>query len=322
MRLTRRNLLENFDEEVHEKLRINLQESREYLSKYENWLWGLTKYYLEPYADFAGNGHSFPLRQNPFPGEVIHPGPYRIGKNIEDANIYRFGHPLAQRIIEKCKSSALDCQELVFDYSGTQRKISILEPLIGKSGWLSVSDLTIESFEIENDILFCGITDDGLALNAEQCQRLFSLPATIKPNQGEISGDVMRILEVLAGTQQEDILQRNAGRNAGFFDSEMEKLDKWAEDVKNSLEIELKELDKEIKTRKTEAKKILKLEEKVAAQREIKEMEKKRNALRQNLYQAQDEVDSKKENLISEIEAMLKQNIGTTELFLIKWTIV
>lgn len=183
---------------------------------------------------------------------------------------------------------------MVFDYSGTQRKISILEPLIGKSGWLSVSDLTIESFEIENDILFCGITDDGMALDVEQCQRFFSLPATIKPNQGEFSGDVMRTLEVLAGKQQEDILQRNAGRNAGFFDSEMEKLDKWAEDVKNSIEIELKELDKEIKTRKTEAKKILKLEEKIAAQREIKEMEKKRNTLRQNLYQAQDDVDGKK----------------------------
>ncbi len=210
---------------------------------------------------------------------------------------------------------------MVFDYSGTQRKISILEPLIGKSGWLSVSDLTIESFEIENDILFCGITNDGMALDAEQCQRLFSLPATIKPNQGEISGDVMTTLEVLAGKQQEDILQRNAGRNAGFFDSEMAKLDKWAEDVKNSLEIELKELDKEIKTRKTESRKILKLEEKVAVQREIKEMEKKRNTLRQNLYQAQDEVDSKKENLISEIEARLKQNIETNELFLIKWTI-
>lgn len=32
IKLTRRKLLENFDEEVHEKLRINLEESREYLS--------------------------------------------------------------------------------------------------------------------------------------------------------------------------------------------------------------------------------------------------------------------------------------------------
>ena len=43
---------------------------------------------------------------------------------------------------------------------------------------------------------------------------------------------------------------------------------------------------------------------------------------RQNLYQAQDEVDGKKENLISEIDARLKQNIETNELFLIKWIIV
>src|SRR4030043_1972962 len=44
MRLTRQRLLENFDEEGHEKLRINLKESREYLLRYENWLWQVTKY--------------------------------------------------------------------------------------------------------------------------------------------------------------------------------------------------------------------------------------------------------------------------------------
>lgn len=322
MRLTRQNLLENFDEEVHEKLRINLQESREYLSKYANWLWELTKFYLKPYADFADNGHSFTLRQNPFPGEIIHPGPYRIGKNIEDANVYRVGHPLAQRIIERCKSSALACQELAFDYSEAQKKITILEPFIGKEGWLSISNLTIESFEIENDILFCGITDDGIALDAEQCQRFFSLPATTRPIQGEVSGGIKETLERIAGKQQADILQRNTERNAGFFDTEMEKLDKWAEDVKNSLEIELKELDKEIKSRKTEAKKILKLEEKIAAQREIKEMEKKRNTLRQNLYQAQDEVDGRKDKLINEIEERIKQRISREALFIIRWKLV
>ena len=44
MKLTRKKLLENFDEEVHEKLRVNLKESTEYLNKYENWLWELAKY--------------------------------------------------------------------------------------------------------------------------------------------------------------------------------------------------------------------------------------------------------------------------------------
>ncbi|HLE19295.1 MAG TPA: hypothetical protein VI728_13540, partial [Syntrophales bacterium] len=111
-------------------------------------------------------------------------------------------------------------------------------------------------------------------------------------------------------------------RNAGFFDTEMGKLEKWADDIKSSLEIELKELDKEIKFRKTEAKKIPNLEEKVSAQRHIKELEKKRNTLRMNLYQAQDEIDVRKEKLIEDIEARLKQKLERNELFLIRWKII
>ena len=63
----------------------------------------------------------------------------------------------------------------------------------------------------------------------------------------------------------------------------MEKLEKWSEDVKKSLELELKNLDMEIKFKKAEARKLLKLEDKLNMQKEIKELEKKRNNLRFNL---------------------------------------
>lgn len=282
MNITRQKLLENFDEEVHEKLKVNLRESKEYVSRYESWLWEITKYFLGPYADFSSDDHSFMLRENPFPHEKINSGPYRIGKNIEDANIYRVGHPLAQRIIDKCKSLSLPHQALKFLYSSTPKKISILEPFVNKEGWLSIINLTIDSFETEDQILFCGVSDDGTALDAEVCQRLFSLPADTGAisnlfSQAEARGlpDIVREqLDQIAHKQEIEIIQANAEHNAGFFDTEMGKLDKWAEDVKSSLEIELKELDKEIKFRKTEAKKILSLEEKVDAQRTIKEMEK------------------------------------------------
>src|SRR4030065_1331233 len=124
-----------------------------------------------------------------------------------------------------------------------------------------------------------------------------------------MTNNLQEALEKIAHRQKEDILQNNAERNGGFFDFEIEKLDKWADDVKSSIELELKELDKEIKARKTEAKKILKLDEKVKSQRQIKEMEKRRNELRMNLYQAQDEVDGRKERLIEEVEARLKQRV-------------
>lgn len=99
-------------------------------------------------------------------------------------------------------------------------------------------------------------------------------------------------------------------------------MDKWAEDRKTSLEIKLKDLERVIKERKAEAKKILKLEEKVAAHREIKELEKRRNTLRYNLYQEQDRVDEEKEKLINEIESRLQQNTEEEELFTIRWSII
>jgi hypothetical protein len=67
---------------------------------------------------------------------------------------------------------------------------------------------------------------------------------------------------------------------------------------------------------------MLNLESKVSAQRIIKDMEKKRNEKRQQLFAAQDEIDEKKENLLTDIEKMLKQKIEQKEVFTIKWKII
>ncbi|WKZ21609.1 MAG: DEAD/DEAH box helicase [Candidatus Brocadiaceae baterium WH-1] len=86
----------------------------------------------------------------------------------------------------------------------------------------------------------------------------YTLPATISPLLGGdlgVGSHIRYLINHIAQKHQAEILQMNTERNAGFFDNEMEKLDKWAENVKGSMEIELKELDKEIKCRKTEAKK-------------------------------------------------------------------
>ncbi|MBI4650454.1 hypothetical protein HY745_04040 [Candidatus Desantisbacteria bacterium] len=70
------------------------------------------------------------------------------------------------------------------------------------------------------------------------------------------------------------------------------------------------------------ANRIVNLEDKLKAQRSIKDSEKKRNEMRLNLYKTQDEVDNKKETLINDIEVCLKQKISKQELFWIKWKII
>ena len=134
--------------------------------------------------------------------------------------------------------------------------------------------------------------------------------------------EITNIMDDKILEMQDNVLSESIKQNNVFFDEEMEKLDTWADDMKLALEKEISDLDQEIRLRKSEAKKLSKLEEKVVAQRGIKELEKKRIEKRQHLFEAQDEIDAKKDALLSKIEKMLAQKIERTKLFTIKWKVL
>ncbi len=54
---------------------------------------------------------------------------------------------------------------------------------------------------------------------------------------------------------------------------------------------------------------------------EMEKLEKKRNTKRRTLFEAQDEIDSRKEGLIEGVEARLRQLVSTSELFAIRWRV-
>lgn len=327
----RTTLLEHFDEEVKEKLKSNLLETKQHLNTFEDKLWKTTQYFLKDYAEFS-NDFSFKLIKNPFPKENIHNGPYMILKPKEgqkksdilipdDTNIYRIGHKLAQRILKSCKENETPTKEVVFDYSSTPTKVTVLEKYIGKSGWLQIEHLCVNSFEEEDYVLFACNTDDGETIPAETAQKFFSLYA-LENEQSNASNEVSTVLKDLIHVERQVIISENANRNRDFFDVEMDKLDQWADDMKISLEKEIRDLDAEIKLRKAEAKKMLNLEAKVKSQRQIKELEKKRSEKRQTLFSAQDEIDDKKETLLTDIEKRLNQKIEQKQLFTIQWKMI
>jgi hypothetical protein len=55
--------------------------------------------------------------------------------------------------------------------------------------------------------------------------------------------------------------------------------------------------------------------------RKAKELESQRAKKRRELFVTQDEIDVRKETLISEVEARLQQNVETEELFTVRWHI-
>lgn len=103
--------------------------------------------------------------------------------------------------------------------------------------------------------------------------------------------------------------------------AEVEKLEAWAEDLKQGLEQEIKELDKQIKDARKAASIAGNLEQKLAAQKETRTLESKRNKLRRDLYERQDAIESERNDLIEDLEQHLQQKVDTSTLFLLRWSL-
>ena len=321
----RTTLLENFDESVQEKLRINLAQSMKNLDAFEKRLWLLVTFALQGKARIDSGNYRITLNNGTEIDGCYFMTPEREAKNStpvpDNAQPLRVGSPLAQTIIGEYKSIDTPCQEITFDYSNSEGKTALLEELVGKSGWMRVDKISIDSFEQEDHFLISCYTDDGVGIYPDIAERMLLLPAkdgTTVTAPELIAGKLAECIGMLRGT----VTEQSALRNETFFDEEIDKLDIWASDMKVALEREIKDLDAEIKLRKSSAKKLTHLAEKVAEHRIIKELENKRAEKRQNLYEAQDEVDARKETLLDKVEHMLEQKTEQTELFTIRWRMI
>lgn len=313
----REKLLNNFDQEVVEKVRIQSHAS---LDRFNQQLWLITRFLLADYAHFDKTGNSFTLHRNPFPGENIHPGPYKMGKNVEDVNTYRVGHPLAQRLLEQARSLATPTRKVTFDYSGSGKHIAILDQLVGQCGWLRCTLLSISALEMEDHLVLYGITEAGEELDETQCRRFFDLPARIGTGVGIEQAKIIQMDNLLAN-RQKVILGEMTVRNGAWFDTEMEKLDHWAEDRRTSLKVELDELDEAIREMRKAARLAPNLPEKLERQRELKKLESKRDEAWRNYDISSREIENQKDALLDDISLRLEQNVQREKLFGIHWTL-
>jgi ERCC4-related helicase len=311
----REKLLDNFDQEVVEKVRI---QSQDVLDRFNERLWRLTRYLLREHARFEDADFSFMLHTNPFAGEAIHRGPYRMGKRTEDANTYRVGHPLAQRVLALGRGLDTPPAEVTFHYRDSGKKIAILEPLVAASGWLACARLTVSAMETEDHLFFAGATDAGESLDDAQCRRLFDLPATVE-RSGPVPQAVAAALAEAHARRQRELLEELTTRNGRWFDLEMDKLDRWAEDRRASLKATLNELDEALKTAKKAARLAATLPEKLERQREARVLEGKRDEAWRAFDQASREIDRQKDALLDKISQRLEQKLEQEPLFTLRW---
>ncbi len=318
MTQTSQKLLENFDDEVREKLRVRDKRSNECLTKFEQLLIRFTKIELGDHAQFNSES-SFTLLSNP-DGKQFDLGLYELPRRSGHAMLYRPSHPMAQYLLKRAKRRELQPASISFHLSEYEGKITSLEPYIGQSGVVRAVLFTIESMNMTEEyiVLDC-CTDVGEIIDPEIARRMFDVPATMEQDLTEILFDES-CHERLTG-RYEAIQKEVEKRNTQFYDTEAMKLDEWAEDMKSELEREIKDIDREIRDVRRATTLSPTLEEKLEGQRKLRALETQRSQKRRSLFDAQDDIDRKRDNFIKEIENKLVQQTSKEVLFSVKWQI-
>ncbi|WP_286262236.1 SNF2-related protein [Thalassotalea atypica] len=329
MTQTRQLLLDNFDEDIHDLLKIQLDAANQRLDKIGRWFWALSKFQLKDHAVFNEQEHSFelnsPLAESPT-------GKYQLIRRNKKSNeallphtyTYRLTHPLGEWAIENAKSLSLDNAHITFDYSNHEAKVSMVKGLVGKSGTLTLQKFSIESLERNEDyLLFAAIDENNNIISSEVTQKLMQLSAVMEQHNSVIkpSEETENILESILNDDRNKTTKNVNDRNLTFFEQEVIKLDSWADDLKEGLEQTIKELDKEIKQVRREAKIAATLEEKLSMQKQQRKLESLRNKSRKELFDKQDEVDERREELIDNLEAKLSKKTEIESLFTIQWSV-
>ena len=322
---TQSQLLENFDEDVHDRLKLRLQDAEARLDKIGRWFWGVTCYALEDRARFDAQSYAFSLHTPP---TGIASGRYQfIRANTRDqsqpdmlAHAYRLSHPLGEWGIDASLNAATPIATLKLDYGKHGARVSVIERLRGMSGWLTLARLEVTAFETTEALLFSGLTDDGQVLDQETCEKLMAIPAAGKPTP--LSSTMPEAL--LANSQRAvaATIAQVLEANQRLFNEERDKLERWADDKLLAAEEALKNTKTRIAQLKRDARKAATLQEQDGIQRELAELERKQRRLRQEIFAVEDEIIEKRDALITSLQQRLQEKIDTQTLFTLRWYVL
>lgn len=326
---TRRALFEHFDEDVHQRLRLRLADARAQLDRVGQRFWALTRHVLADRARFDDAALAFDLDRPP--REDIPRGRYHLISKSQinggDASaeepsrfFYRLSHPLGEHVLDQGMAAHTPPAEIDFDMSGHPTRLSVVEALRGQRGYLTLTRLTIDSYDREEYLLFSGFTDDGAALDQETMEKLFLCSGRVSGAHA-IPQPAAERLAAESERHAQATVSRSLEANSKHFHEAREKLEKWADDLVLAAEKALADTKEQIKALRRQARQAVTLAEQHQIQEKIQKLERQQRRQRQEIFKVEDEIMEKRDQLIDKLEKRLAQRTATDTLFTIRWAV-
>jgi ERCC4-related helicase len=331
---TRRTLFEHFDQDVHQRLRLRLDDAKAQLDRFGQRFWSLTRFMLDGCAGFDDDALAFDLDRSP--RTDIATGRYHLiskssprsaqaadesGGEEPSQFLYRLSHPLGEHVVDTAKSLPTAPAQIIFDVSHHPTRIHAVEALRGKNGFLTLTRLVVESFEREEYLLFSGFDNTSSSLDQETMEKLFICSGRVDSGAA-IPAAFHQRLTADAERHAKATVSRSLEQNSVYFNQAREKLEKWADDMVLSAEKALADTKEQIKVLRRQARQAVTLEEQHEIQQKIQKLEKQQRRQRQEIFQVEDSIIEKRDALVDSLEHRLAQKTESESLFTIKWAVV
>ena len=313
---TRQSLLDNFDEDVHLRLKDTALRSNKTVDRFSSVFWDITKAELSDSAIFDDERQEFDYKGNHY--QLISRSKTNPNQN---AHTYRLNSSLGEEVIDRAKQRELKQTKLIFDLTHNKYKISVLDEYKGKRGFLKATKVSIQSYDTEEYVIITALTSDYKLLNEEVATKLLSLEATLGTKVNIDTNDTDK-LEYEYLKQKYIILKENEATNQTHFINQSTKLHKWAEDKLATVEKELKDTKAKIKELNRQSCATENITEQTDIQLQIKAQEKKRRKIQREIFDIEEKIEELRDELIEELKKAKEQTITTNELFTIQWEII
>jgi ERCC4-related helicase len=325
---TRRLLFEHFDEDVHQRLRLELEDARARLDRFGRRFWAVSRFMLDGRARFDDDALEFDLHAPP--RDDIAPGRYHLisktrprdddgAAGERDGFLYRLSHPLGEHVIDGAKTLQTPPLLVTFDVSHHPARVHAIEALRGKGGWLTLTRLTIESYEREEHLLFSAFDDDGQSIDQETCEKLFGCAGRAGDGVGVAA--IAARLAAESDRHSQATVSRSLDANSRHFHEAREKLERWADDMVLAAEKALKDTKEQIKVLQRQARHAATLAEQHEVQQKIQRLEKHQRSQRREIFRVEDEIMERRDALIGQLERRLAQRTEAETLFTIRWAV-
>jgi hypothetical protein len=283
----------------------------------------VTRHILRGAAIFdEDNPRAFDLKTSPAQGIPVGRYVLKADESTSGAVSYRPNTALGEYVLEAAKKLATPYANVRFDISGYPGKITILEQLKGKSGFLKLERLVLKSLDNAEYLLFSVIDEEGQRfLEPDIGRALFKLSQTAE-GASEAGEGIKARLDANAAQYAKATAAEVGEANNQHFKEATDKLIRWSEDQVaaathkiETLRARQLEIEREIRHAKT-------LDDQVPLQKELDSIRRDIRRARANVTAIEDETDEKRHRLLDALQRKLIPEVSREALFTIKWSVI